>query len=348
MQTTGRPFSPLFACSLVSKHWLPSSRYHLFGDLTLHLGGAYEAAFLSLLAHELCTFSTSVRKIWILPQQELEADLSKGMNDNIAQLGKLTSVRTLRIHRQRIIPSQTLSAIATAFKNITILVMMLRFTTFSDALRFMCAFRDLEEVHFEPVRTPPGGYPPADVVMPPNLRSVYIDTIRGHERWFADHRTPTLTALSVVNVRPLDDINRLDGMLEGFGHHLRHLTLQFANQKGEFDVQMNLAHNTQLRSVEIDLSKLTRRHLLPAIASIRSLYLEAIVWRTRRSFDFPAPSWSELDELLADRSALPALKKFTILAPKPSTASFNPRMLMPSCDALGILCGDQDIVPEDD
>ncbi|KAF8199948.1 hypothetical protein K438DRAFT_1822893 [Mycena galopus ATCC 62051] len=38
----------LFACSLVSKSWLQLTRFRLFGDLTLHLGGSHEARFLAL------------------------------------------------------------------------------------------------------------------------------------------------------------------------------------------------------------------------------------------------------------------------------------------------------------
>lgn len=220
----------LSTCSLVSKSWLQATRYHLFGDLTLHLGGSYEARFLALLEHNLCTFLTSVRKIWILPAQEM--DLSKEVNRNIAQLGKLTGVRTLRIHRQRIIPSQTLSALSTAFKDITTLVMMIRFAVLSDAIQFMSSFPLLEEVRFEPVRTQPGDFPSADIRMPPQLRNLHLDSLRSHERWFADNRVTTLSTLSIENIRPLDDVARLDEMLEIFGTSIRHLTLRFATQKG--------------------------------------------------------------------------------------------------------------------
>ncbi|KAJ7354662.1 hypothetical protein DFH08DRAFT_49579 [Mycena albidolilacea] len=262
----------------------------------------------------------------------------------MARLGKLTGVRTLRIHRQKIIPSQTLSALATAFKDITTLVMMIRFAVLSDAVRFMCAFPVLEEVHFEPVRTQPGVFPSADIRMPQQLRSLHLDTLRSHERWFADNRTPTLSTLSIANIRPLDDVARLDEMLEIFGTSLRHLTLGFASQKGDFTIRVNLSYSTQLRYVEIDLSKLTRRHILPAIISICSPHLETIVWRTRRTFDFSVELWSCLDALLADRDKLPILNKFVIMAPAPSKATFNPRLLMPTCDALRILGGEEVIM----
>ncbi|KAJ6498813.1 hypothetical protein C8R45DRAFT_95663 [Mycena sanguinolenta] len=332
----------LSSCSLVSKSWLQTSRYHLFGDLTLHLGGLHEAKFLALLEHPLCSFSTSVRKLWILPSQG--TDLSKRVNHTITQLGKLTAVRTLRIHRQKIIPLQTLSALAAAFKDITTLVMMIRFAVWSDAIQFMCAFPLLEEVHFEPVRTPPGDYPSADIQMPPRLRSLHIDTLRSHERWFANNRVAMLSTLSLVNIRPLNDIARLDEMLEIFNTHIHHLTLGFATQTGGFTVQVNFNHNTQLRYVEVDLSKLTRRHVLPAIISLRSPCLETIVWRNRRAFNFPAELWTSLDALLADRDILPVLSKFLIMAPNPSKTAFNPRLYMPKCDALGILGGDEDII----
>ncbi|KAJ7019994.1 hypothetical protein C8F04DRAFT_1145794 [Mycena alexandri] len=328
----------LFSCSLVSKAWLHSTRYHIFGDLTIHLGGAYEATFLALLRHPLCTFSTSVRKIWILPAQE--RDLSKQVNDNIAQLAQLTSVRTLRIHRQRTIHPPTLTALSAAFKDITTLVIMVRFPTLSDAIRFMCSsFPLLEEVVFEPVRTQPGEFPSAGIPMPPRLRSLHLHTLRSHERWFADNRVSTLSTLSVETIRPFDDMDRLDEMLEIFEIGIRHLTLRFASQKGDFDIQVNLAHTTQLRYLEIDLSKLTRRHVVHALASLRAPHLETLVWRTRRPFDFPAELWSTLDTLLANRDMLPTLNRFLVLAPVPSKVTFNPRFCMPLCDALGILSG---------
>ncbi|KAJ7267633.1 hypothetical protein B0H12DRAFT_1098075 [Mycena haematopus] len=331
----------LTSCSLVSKSWLSTSRYYLFGDITLHLGGLDETKFLALLGHPLCTFSTSVRKVWILPTQG--TDLSKRVNDSITQLGKLTAVRTLRIHRQKIIPSQTLSALATAFKDITTLVMMIRFAVLGDAIQFMCSFPLLEEVHFEPVRTQPGDFPTPDMRMPPLLRSLHIDSLRSHERWFADNRVATLSTLSIANIRPLDDVARLDEMLEIFDINVRHLTLGFATQKGDFTVQVNLSHNTELRYLEIDLSKLTRRHVLPALTSLRSPHLETIVWRTRRAWNFSVELWTDLDTLLADRDMLPMLNKFVIMAPKPSKVTFNPRLYMPSCDVLGVLGGEEDI-----
>ncbi|KAJ6594432.1 hypothetical protein B0H19DRAFT_61645 [Mycena capillaripes] len=339
-QYSGDP-KTLFACSQVSKSWLQSTRYHLFGDLILHLGGAYEAKFLALLGHHLCTFSTSVRKIWILPAQG--TDLSKQVNSNIAQLGKLTGVRTLRIHRQKMIPSATLSALATAFKDITSLVMAVRFPAFTDAIQFMSSFPLLEDVSFEPIRTQPGDFPSTDIQMPPHLRSLKLHSLRGHEGWFADNRVTTLSTLNVDNIRPLDDVARLDEILKVFNTNIRHLTLRFMSQKGDFEVGVNLSHNTQLRYLELDFSKLTRRHVLQAITSVRSPHLETILWRTRRAFNFSAELWSGLDTLLSDREILPTLNKFAIMAPMPSKATFNPRLHMPLCDALGLLSGDEDI-----
>ncbi|KAJ6508086.1 hypothetical protein DFH09DRAFT_1374846, partial [Mycena vulgaris] len=276
----------LRSCSLVSKPWLRSTRYHVFGDLTLHLGTSQEAQFLALLSHPLCTFATSVRKMWILPAQE--RDLSTNVNGNIAQLGKLTSVRTLRIHRQKMIPPQTLAVLATTFKDITTLVMMIRFPGLSDALRFMSSFPSLEHVHFEPVRTPPGDLPPADIRIPAQLRSLHLHSLRGHEKWFANNRVNSLSTLTIEKIRPLDDVARLDEVLEIFGTGLRNLTLRFDTQKGDFVVRMNLQHNTQLRYLEIDLSELTRRHILPTIASICAPHMETIVWRSRKVFN-PSP-----------------------------------------------------------
>ncbi|KAJ6507187.1 hypothetical protein C8R47DRAFT_1066077 [Mycena vitilis] len=199
------------------------------------------------------------------------------------------------------IPPQTLAALAlaTAFKDITTLVMMIRFSVSADAVRFESAFSLLEEVLFEPVRTQTGEFPPADIRMPRHLRTLKLHSLRSHERWLADNR--------------------------------------------DFEVNVNLGHSTRLRYLEVDLSKLTRRHVLYAVTSVRSPRLETIVWRTRRAFNFAAELWSGLDTLLADRETLPALSKFIIGAPMPSKATFNPRLHMPRCDALGILSGDEDI-----
>lgn len=115
---------------------------------------------------------------------------------------------------------------------------------------------------------------------------------------------------------------------------------------GDFQVRVNLSHSTQLRYLEIDLSKLTRRHILHAITSVCSPHLETIVWRTRRSFAFPTELWSDLDTLLSSRNTLAMLNKFLIVAPMPSKVTFNPRIHMPMCDALGILSGEEDITDD--
>ncbi|KAJ7761015.1 hypothetical protein B0H16DRAFT_1531464 [Mycena metata] len=325
----------LFSCSLVSKPWLQSTRYHLFGNLNLILASAaygYEATFFTLLRHPLCTFSTSVRKIWVHPAYDTQLN-------NIAQLGQLTSVRTLRIDCQRTISPLIMTTLSAAFKDITTLAMTIRFPSLSDAIQFMCSFTLLEEVLFEPVRTP-GDFPSADIQMPSKLRSIHLHTLRSYERWFADNRVSTLSTLSVEAIRPLDDVARLDEMLEIFGISLRHLTLRFESQKGVSDLQINLAHTTQLRYLEIDLSRLTRRHVVDALGHLRAPHLETFVWRSRRAFDLPAELWSNLDTLLANRDVLPALNSFRIMAPMPSKATFNPRFYMPMCDALGILSGE--------
>ncbi|KAJ7066408.1 hypothetical protein C8F01DRAFT_1248429 [Mycena amicta] len=330
----------LFSCSLVCKAWLPSTRYHLFRKVVLHLGNAGEATFIALLQHPLCTFTTSVRKVWILPAQS--ADLSETANHNLALLHKLTSVRTLCIHDQKIVPQNTLQVISTAFSDITALTMMLRFRAFSDAVRFMGSFPKLEDLHFEAVRTPIGDPPPDDVLMPPNLHTLYLYSIRGHERWFADHRPSTLTTLTIDHIRPLDDIPQLDEIL--FGLSLRRLTLRFDTQKGDLQLNVNLSTNTELRYLEIDLSALTKKHIFPVLASLCARNIETIVWRNRRSFDdFATELWDGLDQLLSDSERLRTLNRFEILPPKTSGEKFNPRARMPLSEARGILGGTVEI-----
>ncbi|KAJ7282785.1 hypothetical protein C8J57DRAFT_1555067 [Mycena rebaudengoi] len=328
----------LFPCSLVSRQWLQTTRYHLFGDLTLHLGGAHEAAFLALLAHPLCSFSTSVRKLWLLPMQS--APLHKDADTRLAQLARLTAVRTLRIHYQKQIPHPTLQVLAHAFKDITTLLLMLRFPSFGDAVRFVSLFTRLEELEFLPIRTPPGDFPPAELRMPRQLRGLQIASLRGHERWFADNRVESLSTLSLSDIRPAEDIPLLDQMLHTFGPSIRHLTLAFSGQKGSPALGVNLQPNTQLRTLHVDLSKLTRPHLLPVVSALASPRLEQLVWRSRRAFDLAPEPWAGLDALLADRTRFPALDKFLIMAP----GQLNPRVLMPRCAALGILVGEEDLV----
>ncbi|KAJ6629501.1 hypothetical protein B0H10DRAFT_2208882 [Mycena sp. CBHHK59/15] len=209
-------------------------------------------------------------------------------------------------------------------------------------------FPRLENLHFEPIRTRPGDFPSADIPMPPHLHTLQLKSLRSHERWFADNRVSSLSTLRLSSVRPVEDIPLLDEMLEIFGTNIRHLTLHFANQKGQFfhsdyDLNVNLTHTTQLRTLEIDLSELTRRHIFPTLSSLRAPHIEKIVWRNRRAFDFSAGLglWSDLDVLLADRNLFPTLYVFLIKAPGSSEDMFNPKQYMPVCDALGLLAGEK-------
>ncbi|KAJ7454790.1 hypothetical protein FB451DRAFT_1373437 [Mycena latifolia] len=280
--------------------------------------------------------------MWVLPMQERA--LAKDVDATLTQLAKLTGVRTLRLHRQKIIPACTLAVLAASFQGVTELVMMLRFPAQADALGFVCAFPALEALHFECVRTPPGEVPPAELRLPVGLRSVVLHGVRGHERWFADNRVEHLAELSVEKVRAQEDKARLDELLALFGAGLRRLTLRFEPLKNEDEVTVDLRHSTALRVLELDLSALTRKHIFPALASLRAPHIERIVWRNRRVLGGDAEVWAGLDALLVDQEAFPALTKFEVVAGKGRGERLNPRLWMPRCKARGILGGEVDII----
>ncbi|KAF7309965.1 RING-type domain-containing protein [Mycena indigotica] len=331
----------LCVCSLVCKAWLPVARYHLFRKVVLHLDSDGNTTFLGLLQHPLCSFTDSVRKVRLLPAQSTR--MSQRVNTDLAVLNRLTRVNALCLHDQKIIPLDTLQVISTVFKDITSLTMMLRFKRSADGIQFMSSFSQLEEVHFELVRTPVGDPPPNNLSIPPKLRSLRLNSIRGHECWFSDHRLPSMTTLSLYHIRPLNDIPRLTQMLQTFGRNLRHLTLRFDAQKGDLPLEVNFSYNTELRYLEIDLSALTKKHISPVLATLNACDLEMLVWRNRKSFDdFSKKSWEDLDALVSDRERFRALVAFEIRASNDST-KYNPRARMPLSEARGVLSGSTEI-----
>jgi hypothetical protein len=94
----------LKTCALVCRAWVSSSRYHLFGHVSIWvLEHVRFSDFIGHLDHPLCTFALSVRELTISTSTEdgrplhLQADLGPDWADPlIPYLAKLTSVKTGR------------------------------------------------------------------------------------------------------------------------------------------------------------------------------------------------------------------------------------------------------------
>jgi hypothetical protein len=89
--------SALKSCALVCRAWVPSSRYHLFSSLSfspLSYGPSFPH-LIGHLDHPLCTFASSIRKLFIIASTDGGRPMPFWLDPVIPYLAKLSSVKFL-------------------------------------------------------------------------------------------------------------------------------------------------------------------------------------------------------------------------------------------------------------
>ncbi|CAK5266598.1 unnamed protein product [Mycena citricolor] len=315
----------LYTSSLVCRNWNQATRYHIFGRVRLLLGRCERLeTFIALVRHPKCTFAahngvkSAIRELSLVPPNLDGEEITAGMRGELEELARLAGARSLTIYYPRLMPAICLTVLTGAFQGIQKLAFKIRFSTLADGIRFACSFDGLEELGFDAVRAAVGEYPGEDLVMPQGLKKLTLCSLRGHEVWFADKRVASLTELALHNIHPIKDAGRLDLILATLGAQLKSLTIIFAAQKGDLEIQTDLSPLTALRYLELDVSSLSRKSVLQALLKLPTpvTHLESLTWRARRSsFEgLSAEHWTSLDNLLANGTAFPALQKIDVTA----------------------------------
>ncbi|KAJ7634149.1 hypothetical protein DFH06DRAFT_1479277 [Mycena polygramma] len=356
------------ACGLVCKHWLPSSRYILFGDV--EFDDRALRTFFNVVGNSLFPILNSIRSISLWLE-------GTALDEALERLGPLPQVTALRV---RAIHFQNPAFLARTFPTISALifersstVLEPAFTTsplppLSSILRVVSLFPSLESLtlrwmfkdRFAKVSTSSGSEPDVTGPYPPLWKSLTLAANNSEELFSAIMSLDVIPVLSSLSVRgiPRED-TALKNYLSHVGSALQYLRLQSAGFQS-FDhhglslslpdvnykqspsstdtTPTGLRYSTDLRRLDLVFSGYADvgSTVLSAILHVRSRNLTRLdVIDDYGTNSIMANKWRLLDTKLADEQ-FATLQVINIQIKSPSLA---PRIsqLMPSCEERGIL-----------
>jgi hypothetical protein len=243
----------LKTCALVCRAWVPSSRYHLFGDVDIWVFQHDRFSnFIGHLDHPLCTFAPSVRELGLSTSTStadgsplhLQAD---GFGPDwadplIPYLAKLTSVKSLLVHKigGRTFGWKPLFKSASFVAQITRLSLLdPEFMTFEDCMDTIHHFPSLESLEYCPSdydqRIAPS-VPAFQGSPPPSLRTLntvsFSPTTHWQLLWQWFHRSQT--RLSAIKLGGLQPIFISAAKLSSFAQYLQFLGPSLEVLQGNF------------------------------------------------------------------------------------------------------------------
>ncbi|KAI0647580.1 hypothetical protein C8Q79DRAFT_1009659 [Trametes meyenii] len=252
----------LLACSLTCHSWLPSARTHLFRDLRL-TGATHCDRFEALLgtAPDVARFvrklaineprSTAYAQHWIARVPSL-----------VARLPSLATLEFVGLHYVSL--RDTPPAALVALERLTALVFAdVYFDTFADLHALLSAARGLRDLCFYRVSWLNPSCVPADdsnssaaLVQPLPLRRLVLDSWASSvmlQEWLLPRCAGHLDVRTLmVRWRERDCVDVLNALLRACGPALEDLYVELPTSMEESQELPSLAHNTGLRTLEID------------------------------------------------------------------------------------------------
>ncbi|KAI0672685.1 hypothetical protein C8Q78DRAFT_673897 [Trametes maxima] len=249
----------LLACSLACHSWLPSARTHLFRDL--RLTGATHCDRFEALLGTVPDVARYIRKLAINePRSTAYAQhwISR-VPSLVARLPNLTALEfvALRYVSLRDVPPVALAALS----KLTALVFAdVYFDTFADMHALLSAASGVRDLCFYRVSwLNPSCVPAESNALPveaPPLRRLVLDSWASSvmlQEWLLPRCAGHLDVRTLmVRWRERDCVDVLNALLRACGPALEHLYVELPTSMEESQELPSLAHNTGLRTLEID------------------------------------------------------------------------------------------------
>src|ERR1700722_3210615 len=304
----------LGTCALVCKRWLPSSRYHLFGRVTVSPKNV--GKLVELLQSPLSTIpQVSHMRMYLIQS-------AKQFDDTLSSLSSLTPLRSVHsLSLNQVILESTTKAIISqpAFGAVAELKLEeVRFGEFHHFVDFMSGFSLLEtfvvkhlswrmDTHLSAVWW----------TTPSTLRVLDLDLcpVVGILKWL--RLCPPIPPIHTVRFRGLTTpwLSGIQCFLREIGPSLQHLSLTYHSSHNERMTgnelcrHLDLSHNCALRSIDLDMT--LHQLFLPLsplvkgtpllLSRITSLVTEEVIFRLLlHSFeDINSLDWHHLERVFA-------------------------------------------------
>ncbi|KAK0469844.1 uncharacterized protein EV420DRAFT_70351 [Desarmillaria tabescens] len=324
----------LVSCSLVSKQWFASSRYHLFS--TIELSSKNSKIFSKLLGSPLCTITPFLNEISFHVQDDVQWIL-----DLLSEGSYFGTVKTLNVFFYGVDLKNSLrDAILSHFSSITYLRVFaatMAWRSLVPDVRFICSFPRLENVLLY-------GHHQSDfhidssVRLPPNIRALKLDlpspALDGIMQWLLAHeKLPTVSSLHIFRVQA-GHCATLEKYTQACQDTLEDLMILLHKRSAEEEVNFDLRPNTNLNS--IFLSAIGPDAIKAAgavLSSLSSPYLRDVILRVPY-VHLRQEGWGGLDAMLASHMQSVACTVVT-----DDTRNYGPelRKRLPTLNASGAL-----------
>ncbi|KAJ6456115.1 hypothetical protein C8R45DRAFT_1034950 [Mycena sanguinolenta] len=255
----------LGTCGLVNKAWLISSRYHLFGSVTLRDASWKE--FVQLLASPLATFAPSITAMKLSLSIEYE-DPASSFNELISRLPTLPTLKRLRLENVYLtgVTHVTADLHLQRFPNMKELdLYLVVFETPRDMATVVSRFLQIRNVSIYPIFLQGGGalrisdYPEVPRSLEClRLRASVSPSGSFPEVAFWFHAGASLPSLRVLELGILDaqSLPSVGDLLRtlGSGLHDLNLKLMYHVTREVIRAHIDLSQNTNLHSLTVHVS----------------------------------------------------------------------------------------------
>lgn len=292
----------LVSCSLVSKKWFASSRYHLFS--TIELSSKDSKSFSELLESPLCTIIPFLNEISFHVQDDAPWIL-----DLLSERFYFGTVTTLNVFCYGVDLKESIrNAISSRFLSITYLRVFaatLASRSLAPDVHFICSFPRLKNVllygHHQS-----GFHIDSALRLPPNIRALKLDlpspALDGIMLWLLAHENlPTVSSLHIFRVKA-EHCAALEQYTQACQNTLEDLMILLHKQSTEDEVNFDLRPNTSLNSIFLSASGPDAIQAAGAVlSSLSSPYLRDVILRVPY-VHLRQEGWGGLDTMLASRT----------------------------------------------
>ena len=357
----------LRACSLTCRAFLPASRYRLFYRVRLRV----ERAAKRFLKNICSGIPSSTNPIPFIRHLEMRGRHRWVIDVLVFLATRLLEVTYLQLRELKwsLLDENARTTLLSGFQKVTRLEFSGEFHTSDEMTQFISLFPSLtiiscaktwwtinEMIAPPPTTTPlPCGL--ATIIMGsshsmyfnrllrlqshPNVRDLRIDIRSRHARSTAILLKTLGASLDNLSMGLEYSENRFVFYFF-FSSQFLSLTFRSTNNSAGVLENINLAHNTNLRSIELDYGAIylyPLRQMLTLVNQVIPLHLEHITMRVYAIMNSHCVNWSQVEDLFTSNQ-WPHLRRLTIVLYGPQTTSGTIRAIrahLPILDVLGFL-----------